>query len=88
MKEKFILGVESMKRLVGILIAVQVILTLVILYEMERIADTVMTTGAYIANKEGQLVIGNGVPTFFLIILGILGIISLYLLFSKDKPTK
>lgn len=77
-----------MKRLVGILIAVQVILTLVIVYEMESVADTVMKTGAYIANKEGQLVMGTGVPTPLLVIMGIIGIVALYLLLSKDKPTK
>ena len=81
-----------MKRLVGILIVVQVTLTLVIVYSMERVADAIKETGAYmvayIAEDKGQLFIGTGVPTSSLVIMGIIGVVALYLIFSKESEEK
>ncbi|MFX3623193.1 MAG: hypothetical protein ACE3JP_03875 [Ectobacillus sp.] len=77
-----------MKRLIGILITVQAILTGIIVYSIERVSDSVKQSASYIATKEGTLGWGEGMPAISLVLITLVIVVGLYLIIRKEKHGK
>jgi hypothetical protein len=77
-----------MKRFIGFFIVTQAIFTGIIVYAINDLSNSIKQSAAFVANKEGVLATGNGIPIVSLVVLIAVIILGLYLIISKEKGNK
>ena len=56
-----------------------------LIFQLERVSDSIHQVGNYVVTQEGTLSWGAGLPIIYFVLFGVIMILGVYLLFSNDK---